>query len=158
MENIIKNIKVSKLQPYERNPRRNDKAVDEVVKSIQNLGYKTPIIIDENFVILCGHTRFKAIKKLGWTEIPFVVQYDDLNDQQKNEYRVRDNKSAELAEWDFEILEEDFSVEDLQDMGFDNINSNFEPGTIEEQGKLDELKPKYVICPECGKEFDCNEK
>jgi hypothetical protein len=116
--NIIRNIKTSKLIPYERNPRRNDKAVDEVVKSIQRLGYKTPIIIDENFVILCGHTRFKAIKKLGWSEIPFVVQYSDLGEAKKNEYRIRDNKTAELAEWDFEILEEDFTVEDLQDMGF----------------------------------------
>ena len=114
----IDNVKIKDVKPYERNARKNDKAVDEVVKSIQRTGYRTPIIVDENMVILCGHTRLKALKKMGWNEIPFVIKYDDLTEELKQEYRIRDNKTGEIAEWDFEILEEDFEPEELVAMGF----------------------------------------
>jgi site-specific DNA-methyltransferase (adenine-specific) len=119
MKTIIENIKTSAIIPYERNARKNDAAVKEVIKSIERTGYRTPIIIDENFVILAGHTRHKAITKMGWKEIPFVVQYSDLTESQKQEYRIRDNKTGEIAEWDFEILEADFSSDELIDFGFD---------------------------------------
>jgi DNA modification methylase len=119
MKQIIENIKVSAIKPFERNARKNDKAVSEVAKSIQRTGYRTPIIIDENNIILAGHTRLKAIQKLGWKEIPFVVQYTDLDEKQKQEYRIRDNKTGEIAEWDFEILEADFSSDELLEFGFD---------------------------------------
>lgn len=119
MQEIINNIKTSSVKPYERNARKNDKAVDEVIKSIKRVGYRTPIIVDENNVILCGHTRYKAIVKMGWSEIPFVVRYIDLTEEQKHEYRIRDNKTGEIAEWDFEILEADFTPEQLYDFGFD---------------------------------------
>ena len=71
MQEILNNIKASQIKPYERNARKNDAAVDEVIKSIERVGYRTPIIVDENNVILCGHTRYKAIIKMGWSEIPF---------------------------------------------------------------------------------------
>jgi ParB family transcriptional regulator, chromosome partitioning protein len=119
MENIIRNIKTSLIIPYDRNPRKNDTAVNDVIKSIERTGYRTPIIVDENNVVLAGHTRLKALIKMGWKEIPFVVQYTDLTEDQKREYRIRDNKSGELAEWDFEILEADFSSDELIDFGFD---------------------------------------
>jgi hypothetical protein len=115
----LDNVKTSSLIPYERNARKNDNAVSEVAKSIQRTGYRTPIIVDENMVVLAGHTRLKAIKKLGWTEIPFIIQYTDLDEKQKQEYRIRDNKTGELAEWDFDILEADFSSDELLDFGFD---------------------------------------
>jgi len=134
MENkeIINNIKTSSIIPYERNARKNDNAVKEVVKSIERTGYRTPIIIDENNVILCGHTRLKAIQKLGWKEIPFVVQYKDLTEEQKQEYRIRDNKTGEIAEWDFEILEADFTSDQLIDFGFD-IKDLTQPEVIEDE-------------------------
>jgi DNA modification methylase len=119
MKEIIENVKLSAVIPYERNARKNDAAVKEVVKSIERTGYRTPIIVDENMVILCGHTRAKALAKMGWKEIPFVVQYTDLSEEQKQEYRIRDNKTGEIAEWDFEILEADFSSDELIDFGFD---------------------------------------
>jgi DNA modification methylase len=119
MQEIINNINVYQIFPYERNARKNDHAVDEVIKSIERVGYRTPIIVDENNVILCGHTRYKAIVKMGWAEIPFIVRHTDLTEEQKKEYRIRDNKTGEIAEWDFEILEADFSSEELIDFGFD---------------------------------------
>lgn len=157
MQEIINNVNISDIKPFERNARKNDAAVDEVLKSMKRVGYRTPIIVDENNVILCGHTRYKAIKKAGWSKIPFIIRHNDLTEEQKQEYRIRDNKTGEIAEWDFEILEADFTAEELLDFGFENFNINFLPGTAEDQGKLDELKPRYVICPECGKEFNCNE-
>ena len=119
MKEIIENVKLSAVIPYERNARKNDAAVKEVIKSIERTGYRTPIIVDENMVILCGHTRAKALAKMGWKEIPFVVQYADLSEEQKQEYRIRDNKTGEIAEWDFEILEADFSSDELIDLGFE---------------------------------------
>lgn len=131
IKKIIENIKISSIIPFERNPRRNEEAVDEVAKSIKKLGYRTPIIIDENNIILAGHTRYKSIKKLGWAEVPFVVQYCDLTEEQKNEYRIRDNKTAEIAEWDFDILEEDFTPAELVEFGFD-IKDLSKPDVIED--------------------------
>lgn len=158
IKEIIENIKISAIIPYERNARKNDNAVSEVAKSIQRTGYRTPIIIDENNIILCGHTRLKAIKKLGWKEVPFVIKYSDMPEKQKQEYRIRDNKTGEIAEWDFEILEADFSSDELLDFGFtEKDTGNFLAGTIEDQGRLDEIKPRYVVCPNCGKEFNINE-
>jgi hypothetical protein len=118
---VVENMPVSQVIPYERNARKNDNAVKEVAKSIQRTGYRSPIIVDENNVILAGHTRYKAISKLGWKTIPFVVQYTDLDDAQKQEYRIRDNKTGEIAEWDFEILAADFTPEELIDFGFDTF-------------------------------------
>jgi hypothetical protein len=129
---IINNIQISQIKPYERNARKNDHAVDEVIKSIQRVGYRTPIIVDENNVILCGHTRYKAIVKMGWGEIPFIVRHTDLTEEQKKEYRIRDNKTGEIADWDFEILEADFTPEVLVDFGFD-IKDLTQPEVTEDE-------------------------
>ena len=147
-EVILNQVKVSAIKPYERNPRRNDKAVEQVIRSIESTGYRTPIIVDENMVILAGHTRLKAIKKMGWKEVPFVVQYTDLIDEKKNEYRIRDNKAGELAEWDFEILEQDFEPADLQDFGFDVFDRSI-PGDNKD---IDEeaMQDTKCECPKCG--------
>lgn len=123
LKEILENVPVGDVKPFANNPRKNDGVpVDEVAKSISKLGYRTPIIVDEDNVILVGHTRLKAIKKLGWERIPFVVRYSDLTPKQKKEYRVLDNKTGEFAEWDFELLEKDFTAEDLHELGF-NANA-----------------------------------
>ena len=112
MEIITK--KVKDLKPYERNPRRNDEAVEYVAESISEFGFKVPIVIDGDGTIICGHTRLKAAKKLHLTEVPCIVA-DDLDDEQIKAFRLADNKVAEKAEWDFDLLEEE-----LQDLiGFD---------------------------------------
>lgn len=98
--------KLSEIKPYERNPRKNDQAVDAVAESIRQCGYVAPIIVDEDGIILAGHTRYKALKKLGRDEAEVVVK-SGLTDEQKRKYRLLDNKTNELAEWDFDLLAEE---------------------------------------------------
>lgn len=114
-------VQLADLIPHARNPRKNDGAVEAVSKSIKETGYITPIIVDEKNEILCGHTRCKALKKLGHSEVE-VLKVEGLTDEQKKRYRVSDNKTGEVAEWDFEILQEDFKLDELVDLGFD-LNS-----------------------------------
>ena len=100
--------KVEDLKVYENNPRNNDKAVDAVAESILQFGFKVPIVIDKNDVIVCGHTRLKASKKLGLDTVPCIVA-DDLTEEQIKAFRLADNKTAELAEWDFNALEKELA-------------------------------------------------
>lgn len=116
----IVNKAVDELIPYVNNPRNNDKAVDYVVKSIKEFGFKVPIVIDKNNVIVTGHTRLKACKKLKLKEVPCVVA-DDLTEEQIKAYRLADNKVSEFADWDFNALnlelEEILNI-DMEDLGF----------------------------------------
>lgn len=94
---------IGELTPYENNPRNNDMAVDAVAASIQKFGFKNPVIIDKDGVIVAGHTRYKAAQNLGITDIP-CISADDLSDEQIKAFRLADNKTAELAEWDEDLL------------------------------------------------------
>ena len=100
--NII-DLNVDELIPYENNPRKNDEAVDKVALSISAFGFKVPIVIDANNVIVTGHTRLKAAKKLGLKTVP-CIKADDLNEEQIKAFRLADNKVAEFSEWDEEKL------------------------------------------------------
>jgi hypothetical protein len=111
---------VKDIIPYENNPRKNDSAVDAVVESFKQCGYIAPIIIDESHVILAGHTRLKAAKKLGWKDVEVIVR-EGLTDEQKKKYRILDNKTNEFAEWDFEKLEAE-----LSGLDFGGFDFNFE--------------------------------
>ena len=147
----IINRKVSELIPYDRNPRKNDEAVKYVKASIEQFGFKVPIVIDADGVIVAGHTRLKAAKELGMKEVPCIVA-DDLTPEQVKAFRLVDNKTGEAAEWDVELLNTellDINM-DMEQFGFEEA-PDFEPATLDEQGKLDEKKK--VICPECGCEF-----
>lgn len=104
----IVNKKLDELKPYENNPRINDEAVDYVANSIAEFGFKVPIVIDKNDVIVAGHTRYKASQQLGLNEIPCIVA-DDLNDEQIKAYRLADNKVSEKARWDYDLLETELS-------------------------------------------------
>ena len=110
------------LIPYNNNPRVNDGAVDAVAKSIEEFGFRNPIIVDKNNVIIAGHTRLKASKKLGLKKVPVIVA-DDLTDEQANALRLVDNKTNELAEWDFARLKDELdklpSTIDMSAFDFD---------------------------------------
>lgn len=115
----IKELPISEIIPYENNPRKNEKAVDIVAKSIKEFGFKQPIVIDKNKVIVAGHTRFLAAKKLGLEIVP-VVLADDLTPEQVKAYRIMDNKSAEYSTWDEEKLAQEF-----EGLGDEIINTGF---------------------------------
>ena len=94
---------LAEIKPYERNPRMNDAAVDAVAESITRFGFRQPIVVDGDGVIVCGHTRWKAAQKLGLEKVPVHVA-KDLTPEQIRAYRIADNKSAELATWNMELL------------------------------------------------------
>lgn len=114
------------LFPYENNPRINDYAVKKVLESIKEFGFMNPILVDENMVIIAGHTRREASILAGLKEVPYIVA-TDLTPEQVRAYRIADNKLAELATWDEEMLvEELFALQEadfeLEVMGFTEID------------------------------------
>lgn len=113
--------KVNDLIAYANNPRFNDDAVDYVAKSIEEFGFKVPVIVDENNVIVCGHTRVRACKQLKIKEVPCIIA-DDLTEDQIKAFRLADNKVSEFAEWDMDLLNEELeSINDIdmEDFGFE---------------------------------------
>ena len=122
-------VNLSDLKPYENNPRNNDDAVAAVAKSIEEFGFKVPIIIDSENVIVAGHTRLKAAMLLKLDKVPCIIA-DDLTEEQIKAFRLADNKVAELASWDFSELEKE--LDELKDMelDFDMSEFGFEPSEI----------------------------
>ena len=115
-------LPVKAIKPYAKNPRKNDKAVEYVANSIRQFGFKVPIVIDSNYEIVCGHTRWKAAKTIGMESVPCVMA-DDLTPEQVKAFRLADNKTAEMAGWDFDLLEQEFNdidpeLFDMSDFGF----------------------------------------
>lgn len=134
---ILQKLKLRDIHPYEKNPRKNDEAVETVAESIRQCEYIAPIIVDEDNVILAGHTRYKALKKLGYAEAEVVIK-DGLTEEQKRKYRLLDNKTNELAAWDFEMLE--VELEGLDFEGFDFGFNDLEEAT----GEIIEDEPPEV--------------
>lgn len=114
---------INEIKPYARNARKNDDAVPYVANSIKEFGFKNPIIIDSEGVIVAGHTRYKAAKKLKLKEVPCIIA-DDLTEEQVKAFRLADNKVAEKAEWDFELLDDEISL--LDDFDFEDFGFEFE--------------------------------
>lgn len=137
-------VKIDKIKPYERNARKNDEAVKAVVESIKQCEYVAPIVVDEDYVILCGHTRLKALKQLGYTEVEICVK-SGLTDEQKRKYRLLDNKTNEIAEWDFDLLAEELDGLDFGDLQLDWGVGDDEPTADEivedEVPEVDEENP-----------------
>lgn len=146
--------KIADIKPYEKNPRKNDSAVDAVANSIEQFGFKVPVVIDKDNVIVCGHTRYKAAKKLGLDKVPCVIA-DDLTEEQIKAYRLADNKVSELAEWDIDLLDEElndiFDI-DMSDFGF---NLEDEEDTPPERDDLsDKVGETYEVIVECVNEIE----
>lgn len=154
--------KVGDLVPYENNPRNNESAVDYVANGIKEFGFKQPIVIDSNNVVVAGHTRLKAAKQLGLDVVPCIVA-DDLSETQINAFRLADNKAAEKAEWDFSKLEEELEALqfdfDMADFGFDAPSEEGEMShnidTNSEYNAEDFSDDKFEHeCPRCGFRFN----
>ena len=166
--NIIK-IKTEDLIPYVNNPRNNENAVDKVASSIAEFGFKNPIFIDKNNVVVNGHTRLLASKKLGLKEVPCIV-IDDLTDTQIKAFRIADNKTSEYAEWDEELLK--IELEQLEDMNFnlDNLIIDYSDFGLEidyieddfieikeREDLSDKVNSAYEIIIECDNEEEQEE-
>lgn len=139
----ITNIPLKNLKPYENNPRKNDDAVKYVAESIKEFGFKVPIVIDKNNVIVAGHTGYKAAKKLKMSEVPCIIA-DDLTDEQIKAFRLADNKVAEKAEWDFDLLNaelDDIIDLDMELFGFEDALQDYAEEAVEDEFEV-ELPPE----------------
>ena len=123
----VKMVPIGDVVPYEKNPRLNDQAVDAVASSIREFGFKVPIVVDGEGVVITGHTRLKAAKALGLTEVPVIVA-DDLDDTKIKAFRLADNKVAEIAEWNEELLAKELAELDfnLEQFGFEKLAEEFD--------------------------------
>ncbi len=136
-------MKIADLKAYENNPRKNEKAVDAVANSINSFGFKVPVIIDKNNVVVAGHTRLMACKKLGIDEVPCVIA-DDLTEDQIKAFRIADNKTAELADWDFDKLKEELgSIDiDMEQFGFTDLEKIMDREVMEDEFDENEALPE----------------
>lgn len=138
--------KIEELKPYENNPRNNENAIDYVANSIKEFGFKVPLVIDKDGVIVTGHTRYEACKRLGITDIPCIVA-DDLTDKQIKAFRIADNKTNDMAEWNDDLL----SIElkdvlddiDMTDFGFKDFELSILTEDMEPEEYDDELIEEY---------------
>ena len=154
--------RVSLLQEYENNPRNNEEAIKAVANSIKEFGFKVPIVITSDNVIIAGHTRLKASVSLGLKEVPCIIA-DDLNEAQIKAFRLADNKTAELATWDLSRLEEElagidmdmlqFGFEEMEELLPDNaadddfdIDDEMPEEPFSQPGDIYELGPHRLMC------------
>lgn len=140
--------KLKDIKPYEKNPRKNDKAVEYVANSIRQFGFKVPIIIDKDGVIIAGHTRYKACKRLKMKEVPCVIA-DDLSEEEVKAFRLADNKVSEIAEWDMPQLDVELDGIldiDMADFGFE-LGELAEPEVAEDDefADIEKLEKHYGV-------------
>lgn len=141
---------IESIKPYENNPRKNDSAVDKVAESIKEFGFKVPIIVDKDYIIIAGHTRYKAAIKLNLKKVP-VIMAEDLTEEQVKAFRIMDNKSSEFATWDYEAL-----LTEMESLKLDDYNlelTGFDFNEIE--GIMDKYNPKDI---EEDSDFDIDEQ
>lgn len=166
-KHIIK--KLSDINEYESNSRTHStEQVEQLARSIKVFGFTNPVLIDENSTIIAGHARCMAAAQLGMTDVPCVV-VTGLDQHQKAALVIADNKLALNAGWDFDALKAELNFLDdagfdLSLTGFDDTEigdlmefGDFDAGTENDQGQLDELDPIMITCPHCKKEFNRRE-
>ena len=147
----FKTLKLDEITPYENNPRINDEAVADVIASIEQCENLDPIEIDEENVILSGHTRLKALYELGYEETE-VVRYTGLTDEQKRKYRILANKTAEKSSWDFGKLEMELDGLDFGGFDFGFPENGIDWDSVDEIGPHNYKEPESekLRCPMCG--------
>ncbi len=152
MSRQIKIVKLDDVKPYENNPRFNDAGVDAVAESIKEFGFKVPIVIDKDGIIVAGHTRYKAAQKLALKELP-VIMVDDLNEEEVKAFRLADNKTGELSTWDWGLLEEELSELDIDMTKFGFAEHSISMDDYFHDEEYDKTsKERKTVCPHCGKE------
>lgn len=139
-------LKLEEIHPYENNPRMNDDAVDAVAKSIKEYGFKVPIVVDTNRVIITGHTRYKASQKLELKEVPCIIA-NDLSDAKAKAFRLADNKVSDMSIWDNKKL-----LEELENIDKD-LFTGFEESDFFES-LLDETEFDALDENEAGVEYE----
>jgi len=163
----IEQWKIEQIIPYKNNPRINDGAIEKTAMSIREYGWQQPIVVDNDGIIIVGHTRLKAAQSMGLEECPVHVA-DNLTEAQVKAYRIADNKTGELAEWDMELLKSEiaeldslnfnieltgFELEDF-DSGLSFGETNGEDSTsIKDNQKPDDNAENTINCPKCGCSF-----
>ena len=165
----IERRSVDALIPYARNARtHSDEQVAQIAASITEWGWTTPVLVDDSAGIIAGHGRVMAARKLGIKDIPTITA-SGWTKAQKSAYILADNQLPQNAGWDTEMLKVevmDLDAEgfDLSLMGFGDeemkqwfFEPDFAPGSEDDQGRLDQLEPKMVACPNCGEAFDSRE-
>ena len=160
MELKIEYLPINELKPYEKNTRKHQKKdIDNIARSIEKFGMNDPIGIWKDNIIVEGHGRLLACKQLGMTEVP-CVRLDHLTDEQRREYAIAHNATAELSEWDFDILPDELAELDLSGFDFDfnmpyqgeESNVNIDDFFVDAEQKPKE--PKKIQCPHCGEWFE----
>jgi len=165
----VQKYRVEDLIPYINNSRtHSEEQIAQIASSIKEFGWTNPILVDKSKGIIAGHGRLLAAKKLKLTEVP-VIELTHLTETQKKALIIADNRLALNAGWDNELLTielnellaDGFALDilgfDIEELKTLLDEPNFEPATEDEQGKLDELDPKWIACPHCGKEFDARQ-
>lgn len=143
--------KLSEIKPYENNPRNNEDAVQYVANSLKKYGWKQPIVIDKDGVIVVGHTRYRAALQLGMKTAPCVVA-DDLTEEEIRGYRLADNKTAEMAGWNFPLLDLELAkitTFDMADFGFQKVEFNFDGVDELDESNYQEPEKDKLECPNC---------
>ena len=147
----IKYIPIDDIKPYKNNPRLNEDAIPYVMNSIKEFGFKNPIILDKNNVIVAGHTRLESAKRLDMKEVP-VIYVDDLTEEQVKAFRLADNKVAEKSLWDYTKLDEELdSILDIDMSMFDfDINTDDLKLDYDNENEVEDINKKLCRCPKCG--------
>lgn len=139
----IQNMKTDEVKPYPNNPRQNGDAVEKVANSLKEFGWQQPIVVDKNNVVIVGHTRLRAAKRLGYEEVPVIVA-DNLSDEQVKAYRLADNKVAEFSIWEDDLLAAELSGIDQLDMGNFGFDLSFEIDELIDDDVEEEPEVKFT--------------
>ena len=149
----VKLLDIQLIKPYFKNPRNNKNSIKEVAESIKEFGFKVPITVDKDYVIITGHTRFEASKYLGLKKIPCII-VNDLDEEKVKAYRLVDNKVQEFARWDYEKLEEELrnikNIE-MELYGFIKEENEINWDDVKDLDDLtyEEPEHKKIECPYC---------